>query len=626
MCGINGFTFRDEDLILKMNRAIAHRGPDGTGVVLDEYISLGHNRLSIIDLSASANQPMKSADGNLAIVFSGEIYNFQDLKRELADSYPFRTKSDTEVILACYQRWGKGCVRKLNGIFAFAIWDFRKRELFLARDPMGVKPLYYHWDSSTNSERTKFIFSSEIKAILEHPVARAVDRDAFNLFFHVFYVPEPYTMFYGVKKLPQASMLTLRDGVVTIEKYWEADESPIRISKEDARTEILRLFQDAVRTQLVSDRPVGVFLSGGMDSTAVLGAIREAVHEPIKTFSVGFDVRTDGEKFNADFLLARKTAHHYKTDHRELVIKAEDIARILDSVSWHLDEPNFNPTAAAIFLLAREAKKDVAVVLGGDGGDELFGGYPRYYFSRLLSHYYALPVPMQAFIRRGFALTGKDGIASKLSAEDGAEKVLSFLSAKEDLLAEVLGGGLSDRAAVHSYFRARYFANDRGMSGDFEKHFMNIDRQSWLVDESLLRTDKMTMAWGLEERVPILDRRLVEFACRLPTSWKLDCWHQTPNRFQGKRIWREAVRAYLPPHVLHEKKRGWFTPMAKWFREELREVAGNALEAVHPDFFDRQGVGRVWRDHLNGTRYNLNILWAIIMWQRWHSHFIKKHG
>lgn len=621
MCGINGFNFNDQGLILKMNRAIQHRGPDQTDFWCEKNISLGHDRLSIIDLSERGKQPMWDEHHELAIVFNGEIYNFQELRKKLANKYNFISESDTEVILYAYKEWGFECVKKFNGIFALAIWDTRTEDLFLARDPLGVKPLYYFYD------RKNFIFSSEIKAILEHDITREVNREAFDLYFQVLYIPEPHTMFRGVKKLPAANYLVLKaDGTMKLVKYWQVHDFANFSSYQETTHIIRNIFEDSVKRQLVSDRPVGVFLSGGIDSTAVLGAVSKYHEGKIKTFSVGFKDSLSPEKFNADFFLARKTATHYSTDHHELLVGPEDIKNNLQDIVWHLDEPNFNPTAGAIYLLSKEAKKEVAVVLGGDGGDELFGGYPRYYYSRLISTYQRWPSSLQGvgrvFLKK---LLSNPAIVEKLSLPPDEKRVLAFLAQKQALLSEVLVGSPGDFYQAEDCFRAKHF-KDNHNGTDFEKTFMDIDRQSWLVDESLLRTDKMTMAFGLEERVPILDYRLVGLANKIPTTWKFKIWHQTSANFQGKAIWREAVRDYLPPHILNEKKRGWFTPMAKWLRADLRDYVSEILAPDHlgGEYFNVAGVKKVWDDHQSGARYNLNIIWAIVMWQLWYDRFIKK--
>ena len=609
MCAINGFNFKNENLLSQMNAVTAHRGPDGVGVFFDDQVSLGHDRLSIIDLSQDASQTMRS-NGRYTIVFNGEIYNYLELKKELKNEYSFITKSDTEVILAAYKKWGKDCVKKFNGIFAFAIWDRYEKELFLARDHIGVKPLYYFFDGK------KFIFSSEIKAILEHDIHRGVDIDAFNFYFHVYYVPEPLTMFAGIKKLPAASFAILKNNKLSIEKYWRVMDFSNFSSKEEARANIKNIFNDSVKHQLIADRPVGIFLSGGIDSTAVLGAANAVSCQKIKTFSVGFDVADQAEKFNADFNLARQTAQYYNTEHYELIISGKDVLNNLDKIVWHLDEPNFNPTAGAMFLLAKMAKQKVAVVLGGDGGDELFGGYPRYLASRLISYFQKLPQFLQKIIP----------VSGKLRLPPNARKILTFLSEKQIQLDKVISQNLKRGEIVEKSFDDRYFCNSNDYQGDFEKLFMNLDRQSWLVDESLLRSDKMTMSHGLECRVPILDYRLVELSMKIPTAWKFNILGNSLNNFKGKNIWREAVKEYLPVHLLGQKKRGWFTPMAKWLRSDLKDFATSILSPKHlsKDYFNVGAVQEIWQDHLSGKKYNLNLIWAIIMWQLWHDKFIIK--
>ncbi|MBI5728705.1 MAG: asparagine synthase (glutamine-hydrolyzing) [Candidatus Magasanikbacteria bacterium] len=615
MCGINGFNFKNAELIQKMNERTHHRGPDRTDLFVGETISLGHNRLSIIDLSERGKQPMWDAARELVIVFNGEIYNFQELRQELEKKYLFRSQSDTEVILYAYREWGIECVKKFNGIFAFALWDMRTNELYLARDQSGVKPLYYFYDG------TRLIFSSEIKSLLVHDIPREVDPEAFNLYFQLLYIPEPYTMFRGIKKLPAASYLKLHGATVVIKKYWQVDRFEDLGLYEDAKKEIRRLFDDSVKRQLISDRPVGVFLSGGLDSTAVLGRVKQCSAGSVKTFSVGFSVQNSQEKFNADFFLARQTAKFYGTDHYELTISAKDIENNLATIAWHLDEPNFNPTAGAIFLLSKMAKEQVAVVLGGDGADELFGGYPRYFYSNLISRYQRLPRTVRSLGGAVLRIAGKDMVVRQLALPPNEQRALAFLAQKEALLSRVINPGVYRPKVSEYYLHQRYFSG--GNLGDFEKQFMQLDRQSWLVDESLLRSDKMTMAHGLEERVPILDYRLVELAARIPTHWKMKTNLSNWHRFQGKYIWREAIREYLPDHLLREEKRGWFTPMAKWLRAELRSPVEKILSRLEPAYFNQEAVREVWQKHLTGEVYNLNIIWAMVMWQLWYEQFIK---
>ena len=586
MCAVNGFNFKDERLILKMNQATRHRGPDGTGIFLDDKISLGHNRLSIIDLSDAAAQPMTSADGNLVIIFNGEIYNFKELKHELAGSYNFKTSSDTEVILAAYQKWGYGTVKKFNGIFAFAIWDKLKQELFLARDHIGIKPLYYYSDGS------KFIFSSEIKAILKHDVPGKLNRAAFSVYFRALYAPEPLTMFEWIYKFPPAHYGVFGDGKLKLTKYWRIPEiryfdKPLQDLAEDLRGEILK----SVERQLVSDRPVGLYLSGGIDSSAVLDAM-SAARGNIDTFSIGFTLpnKNDEEKFNQDFYLAKRTAARYGARHHEVLLKEEAIPDFLEKVFYQLDEPIANPTAIPMMKLAEFTKSGgVDVVLGGDGGDELFGGYERYRLSRILS-----------FLPKFFLPKETDRFAR-------------FMFQKNPILSEVLQKEFFERNITKSFFSKNYFRNNQ--SKTFEELFMSVDRQSWLVDESLLRTDKMSMFSAVEARVPLLDKNLVEFAAKIPRKYKL-------GAFNTKIILKEAFRGRIPDFLLHQPKRGWFSPAAKWLRApKIHAAVQNILSknyyAETAPVFNWANIDKILKGHVEGRRYNLTILWALINFQVW---------
>src|SRR3989338_2311674 len=342
MCGINGFNFEDESLVRKMNERTRHRGPDGVGYFVGQGVSLGHNRLAIIDLSPRGAQPMWNAEKTVAIIFNGEIYNFRELRSEIADKFAWTSETDTEVVLHGYEKWGKDVVKKLNGMFTFAIFDARDNSLFLARDPAGIKPFYYFHDGK------RFIFSSEIKALFAHDIPREVDLEASNLFMRLMYVPAPRTGFKNILKLLPGHTITVQGGEVRVELFWSISDFSNLGSYGEAREQVLYLAKDAVRCQLVSDRPVGVFLSGGIDSTAVLGMIREVAPEITKTYSVGFKVGAEQEKFNADFELARKTAGYYGTDHHELVVSARLMRDNLEQIAYHMDEPNANATAGAI--------------------------------------------------------------------------------------------------------------------------------------------------------------------------------------------------------------------------------------------------------------------------------------
>ncbi len=595
MCGINGFinyNNNSQTLIKKMNEKIKHRGPDGEGFYLDKNISLGHRRLSIIDLSENGKQPMFNEDKSMCIVFNGEIYNFQELKKELENKHKFISQTDTEVVLHLYEEKKEKCLELLNGIFAFAIYDIKNKELFLARDRVGVKPLYYYSDDE------KFIFSSEIKAILEHDIKREIDPEALNHYFRLMYVPAPLTMFKGIYKLPQAhylkASLEIENWKLEIVRYWDiADTKEIK-SKQEIIGKIQDLMKKSVRGQLISDRPVGIFLSGGIDSTSVLGIAKELSQNKIKTFSVGFDIEDPNNKFNADLKLARETSKFYNTEHHELIIKSEDILNNLERVVYHMDEPVAEPTQISTILLAEYAKKEVAVVLGGDGGDELFGGYKRYYYSYILDRYFP--------VKPNFLM-------AKLYAR--------FMFQKEEEIGKILNREINNSAITNKFFSKK----TKNYHVGFAKNFMLTDLNAWLVDESLMRTDKMTMAHGLEQRVPVLDHHLVELSAKIPSKYKM------ANKEQGKAIFIQAMKQYLPEHILKsDKKKVWLTPMSEWLRGDLNGFAKEVLSSDYcPEtekYFDFNGIKSIFDDHIEKRKYNLNLIWALITFQIWYKQYI----
>ena len=605
MCAINGFNFSDEELLNRMNIITSHRGPDGKGAFYDGGISLGHNRLSIIDISESASQPMLSSDGRFAIVFNGEIYNFKELKKELEGEYNFKTKSDTEVILAAYSKWGKDCLNKLNGMFAFAVWDKEKKELFLVRDHAGIKPLYYFWDNN------KFIFSSEIKGILEHDVPRILNKEAFNHYFRVLYTPEPLTMFEGIYKLPPATYAVLSNGKLKIEKYWKLEDQKYNKNKKEIQKNIKEKVLQSVKDLLISDKPLGLYLSGGIDSSVILYAMSKA-KQNIETFSVGFDLvdKKESDKFNKDFYLARKTAKYYGTKHHEVLLKPDDVLKYIEKAVIQMDEPISNPTSISMMRLAEFAKDKVDVVLGGDGGDELFGGYERYRLSKIASIYQSI---LPAFIRNILSFNKK---LNKLNIPAGIDRFALFMFMKDKVLKRVISQNIFDKKKSKQFFDEKYFKES---SKDFEKVFMNTDRQSWLVDESLMRSDKMSMGSGLEVRVPLLDKELVSFANTIPTKYKV-------SSSNTKIIFKEAFKKDLPPYLLKEPKRGWFSPGAKWLRDEgiylvAKEVLSKDYNETTKSLFNWEEVQKILEDHCSKKEYNVTIIWALLTFQIWAKHY-----
>lgn len=638
MCSINGFTWQDDELIRRMNKTTAHRGPDGTGAFTAPGISLGHNRLAIIDLSPAAAQPMKSADGRFVISFNGEIYNYRELRKELA-GYPFKSESDTEVILTAYATWGTGAFSRLNGIFALALWDAKEEKLLLVRDPVGVKPLYYFECDG------QLVFASEIKAILLHSsISRRIDPLALDLYLRLNYVPAPLTLFAGIKKLLPGEILTYRGGTVLV-PYSEARPRGMasRASFDEQKVALREQVRASVAAQMVSDRPVGLYLSGGIDSTVVLEAMTRASGK-VESFSVGFELTKEeqAEKFNADFLLARRTARHFGATHHEVLLSPDEILPLFEDAVYHLDEPVSNATSIPMLKLARFAKERVAVALGGDGGDELFGGYERYRLSLLSSYYRRLP----RLLRRSADLVFPR--LAKLDTAEGIERYVQFHFLKEDKLKPLLAPSAYHPRTAQEFFADRFFPSaeravpekgglrggGRATSGffqqkksvpffgncerHFETKFMQVDRESWLPDESLLRADKMSMAAGLEARVPLLDLSLIAFADTIPLAHKV-------SLFNTKIILKEAFRGFIPDELLHQPKRGWFSPGAKWLR--YSHVAAFTREVLSPSYaeatrtlFNWNEVSRRLDAHLAGA-YHLTELWAILSLQLWVKRF-----
>ena len=612
MCGINGFNWQDENLIKKMNTKIAHRGPDNEGIFLSPEISLGHNRLSIIDLSERAHQPMTTTDGRYTIVYNGELYNFKDIKTELRE-FNFFSDSDTEVILYAFAKWGAGCLQKFNGIFSFAIWSRDKKELFLARDQFGVKPLYYYHQNG------KFIFSSEAKAILEYQeVGRGLNFNALNKYFRFLYVLGPETMWRGIKKLPPAHYAILKNGGLEIAQYYALKTHNIPSSKGELQNLIQKNTFEAVRKQLISDRPVGLFLSGGLDSSILCAAMAKEAGGPVKTFSVGFETDVETEKFNADFNVAKRTAEHFKTAHHPLIISAKDVAAHFENCVIAMDEPVSNHIQVATYLLAKEAKSRVAVVLGGDGGDETFGGYDRYYFVYLIKKVlHAAPFLKNKFIGEMLGkITGKEEIFRKFCAASDLELFLSFMAQKENTVSQFLNKE-HNNSSIGAASYGPYFEN--GLK-DAVNQMMWTDVQTWLADESLISSDKLTMAYGLEQRVPLLDKDLVELAMSIPSKYKMN------NRHQGKKIFRDAFSENLPDFILEQKKRGFFSPASKWLRGGLKTMAYEILSADYTNktagLFDWNAIKQILDNHIEHKGYALNTIWSLMTFQVWARNYL----
>src|SRR5262245_57201153 len=621
MCGIAGIadvTGRpvDQSLLRAMTGVQAHRGPDGEAVVCRGAVGLGHRRLAIIDLS-TGDQPMSSDDGRVWIVCNGEIYNFRELRGELeAAGARFRTKSDTEVILRAYEADGPACVSRLRGMFAFAILDDRHRRLVLARDRVGIKPLVYSWDGH------RLLFASEIKGILEdRTVTRDLDAEALGEYLTYHYIPAPRTIFSSVRKLPPASVLVLPldGGVPEITRYWRLRFTPdTRVTETEWIERLQAELADAVRSHMVSDVPIGAFLSGGVDSSTVVALMAEASPTPIRTFSIGFD-----ESDFDELRFARQVAARYGTDHYELVVKPAALD-VLPKLAWHLDEPFADS-------LAKCTREHVTVALSGDGGDESFAGYRRYAqamalaarmdesparLARPLLRLTSRLLPVGA---RGQAWTGLLGASSleRYSRLVTHERPETLRRALSDDWAHV-----ADRVSAPASFE-RLLAKIGPL--DSVSTLQHIDMETYLPDDILAKVDRTSMAVSLESRVPLLDHRLLEFVGTIPSSLKL-------KGETGKYILKRTMAARLPSDILSRRKMGFGVPLGAWFRGELRDMTHDLLldpRTRQRGIFRPSWVEGLLHSHESGRRDCSARLWAILCLELWLRRWVDtgpRHG
>ncbi len=616
MCGIAGIadvTGRpvERTLLRAMTTVLAHRGPDGEAVVCRGAVGLGHRRLAIIDLS-TGDQPMSSDDSQVWIVFSGEIYNFRELRQELeAAGARFRTQSDTEVILRAYEADGPACVRRLRGMFAFAILDERARRLVLARDRVGIKPLVYSWDGR------RLLFASEIKAIVEDAtVPRDLDPDALGEYLTYHYVPAPKTIFASVRKLPPASILVLPldGGAPEISRYWSLRYAPDSKTTEGEWIEQLGVqLSDAVRSHMISDVPIGAFLSGGVDSSTVVALMAQASSKPIRTFSIGFE--------EADFdelRFARQVAARYGTDHSELVVKPAALD-VLPTLAWHFDEPFADASAIPTFYVAKITREHVTVALSGDGGDEAFAGYRRYARAMALTARMdrspaRLARPLLRLTSRLLPVGARGQAWTGLFGAGALERYARLVTLERpETLRRALSGEwahVAGRISAPADFE-RLLAN--GGPRDPLTMLQHIDMETYLPDDILTKVDRTSMAVSLESRVPLLDHRLLEFVARMPSSLKL-------RNGTGKYILKRAMSAHLPADIITRQKMGFGVPLGAWFRGELREMTHDLLldpRTRQRGIFRPSWVNGLLRAHETGRRDYSARLWAMLCLELW---------
>jgi len=622
MCGIagylrEGFPQLDENDVRRMGEAIAHRGPDASGSFSDSRIALAHRRLSIIDLSPLGNQPMLSGNERYVIVFNGEIYNFPHLRAGLErQGYSFKSRTDTEVILALYEQEGRACLARLQGMFAFAIWDRVEQTLFLARDRIGKKPLYYFHDGAG-----RFAFASEIKSLLTLPgIRREVDPTAIADYLKYLYIPAPKTIFRNIYKLlPGHFMVMDHDGALRIEEYWDIDFSRSATGTvEDTAEELLALIKENTAGRMISDVPLGAFLSGGIDSSAVVALMTEAAKEPVRTCSIGFNDRAHDET-----PYAREIAGLFKTNHFEYVV-GDDLARTVTLLPRYFDEPFADSSAVPTFHVSRLARQAVTVALAGDGGDENFGGYEKYAVE-LREDLVRRTMPA-SLLRVVNSLAGTRPSTLFRKARTLTESALSdpgrayyrtntFIG--DDDLARLLSDRMRSLCSGYDpgYHTLRYWNRVRG--ADHVTRMLYTDVKTYLPGDILVKVDRMSMAHSLEVRAPLLDHRIVEFAASLPSIWKI-------NETGKKLILKKALRRYLPDTICNRRKHGFTVPLDKWFRSDLWVLGNEHLLRYPPlaDYFDMTRVRDIWHEHQLNKANHGTLLWSLLSFSLWHREYL----
>lgn len=624
MCGIAGFiNFQGHDRkcaqarLKRMTDSLVHRGPDEEGFYIDDHAALGHRRLSIIDL-AGGHQPMAIEDGGIQVVFNGEIYNYPALKKELvAKGYRFHTQSDTETLLYSYREWGEQCVDKLNGMFAFAIWDVKERSLFLARDRVGKKPLYYYWNGQV------FSFASELKGLRVAGLCPTdIDPEAIDCYFSFGYIPAPKTIYKSVNKLLPAHTLTVREGSVSQRRYWAIHFArDCSRSVDDIVEQFETLFDDAVKCRLMADVPLGAFLSAGLDSTLVVSSMAKAMNRPVLTNSIGFG----DPEFN-ELPLAGLVAEHFRTDHREYVVDPQ-INNVLEKIAWHFDEPFADSSAVPTWYVCEMAKNNVTVALSGDGGDENYGGYTFRYIPHVIESRIRSILPNSLFRRLLFGLPGR--IYPAYAWLPRPLRLKTFL---ENLAGSDATAFYNDLIWLRQDTRQNLYTEDllKGLGGfePFEivkptyessnaydplSRALYTDINLYMTDDCLVKVDRMSMAHSLEVRSPLLDYRLMEFAASLPSRLKI-------RYGKGKVLLRRLASDRLPAEILKQPKRGFSIPAARWLRHELRDMAEQAIlnsNSFHGEFLKRNQLEATWKEHLSGNRDHSVFLWGLLMLDLW---------
>lgn len=624
MCGISGiFNYRNKEpaseLVIKaMSDTLVHRGPNDEGFYVANNVGLGHRRLSIIDLGAG-HQPMTNEDESVWIVFNGEIYNFAELKDFLLNKgHVFKTRSDTETIVHLYEEQGEDCFQLLRGMFAIAIWDARNRKLVLARDRVGKKPLFYFDDGS------RIAFASELKALLKVPgVSLDLDPQAVSDYFSFLYIPAPKSIFKNIRKVLPGHYLVVSEKSVRELEYWDIGFAATYERTEEQWCErLIETYCEAVRLRLISDVPLGAFLSGGIDSSSVVACMAQSGKEPVTTCSIGFQEK----EFN-ELDYAREVATRFSTNHYERIIRPDAVG-VAQKLVWHYDEPFADSSAVPTYYVSQVARERVTVALAGDGGDENFAGYRRYYFDRrenTMRGFLPSPIREPVFgalasfypkadwaprIFRGKATFQNLARAPIEAYFRSVSALLPELKARvlhHDLLNELNGYDSSD-VLRHHYERAE--------TQDPLSRIQYVDIKTYLTDDILVKVDRASMAHSLEVRAPLLDHKVMELAASMPSSLKL-------RGSNGKYIFKKALKRLLPESVLHRRKMGFAVPLAQWFRTDLKELAHDVIFSPNGNnLLNETAIKRLWQDHQSGLRNRSTELWTVLMFRLWERQFI----
>lgn len=623
MCGFAGFLRspavpnRDahREWLEGMGQAIIHRGPDAGGVYLDDHVGLVHRRLSIIDLSDAGTQPMKSANGRFIIAFNGEIYNFREIRKSLeAAGRIFSTGTDTEVLLQLFEQKGFGCLDDLNGMFALAIWDTRTQKVFLARDRLGKKPLYYYEAGG------HFAFASEIKALLKLPfLKRQVRPDAIKDFFAYQYIPDPKTIYTNVHKLPPGYWLQTNGKKTELHQYWDVSFAPVAPrSLQDIEEGLYELIEDAVRLRMISDVPLGAFLSGGVDSSAIVGLMAGQSVRPVTTCSIGFD----SERFD-EVKYAKQVARQFKTDHHEFTVR-ENVADNLAGIARFFDEPFADPSFVPTYFVSQLARQKVTVALAGDGGDENFAGYSKYRTDQVENRLRCLfPGPFRRSVFPGMAqiagsmnnpiLRKAQSLLGTLALEPDQAFFRTNCFFRQSVWDNLVRGKFKQDINDYDPGEITRHYYHQADSEDHLGKILYTDIKTYLPGDILVKVDRMSMANSLETRAPLLDYRVVEYAAQIPSVLKL-------HGKEKKYILKKAFSKMLPDDILYRKKMGFSVPLADWLRNEIRPTAETFLLSPNSglsQYFDREKIRKLWLDHQNGDSQFTQELWSLLAFELW---------